>query len=65
MNVTVVPVVTGELSAVTPKLWEWLQENPGTRSEISVQKSAILEHSKDSTGPSGSHGSGRGPELEG
>ncbi|KAL3988692.1 Arf-GAP with Rho-GAP domain, ANK repeat and PH domain-containing protein 1 [Sarotherodon galilaeus] len=38
MKVTVVTVVIGALSAVTPKLSEWLQQIPGTVSEISVQK---------------------------
>ncbi|KAF7650224.1 hypothetical protein LDENG_00129190, partial [Lucifuga dentata] len=39
----VVPVVTGALRAVTPKLGEWLQGIPGTTFEVSVQKSAVLE----------------------
>ncbi|KAF7643739.1 hypothetical protein LDENG_00234400 [Lucifuga dentata] len=39
----VVPVVTGALWAVTPQnVGEWLQEIPGTTSDISVQKSAVL-----------------------
>ncbi|KAF7656848.1 hypothetical protein LDENG_00035480 [Lucifuga dentata] len=38
----VVPVVTGALGAVTPKLGEWLQEILGTTSEVSEQKSAGL-----------------------
>ncbi|KAF7654704.1 hypothetical protein LDENG_00066000, partial [Lucifuga dentata] len=42
----VVPVVTGALRAVTPKLGEWLQEIPGTTSEVSVQKSAVLGTAK-------------------
>ncbi|KAF7655229.1 hypothetical protein LDENG_00059120 [Lucifuga dentata] len=33
---TVVPVVIGTLGAVTPKLGEWLQQIPGTTSEVSV-----------------------------
>ena len=37
----VVPVVTGALGAVTPKLEEWLRQIPGTTSELSVQKSAV------------------------
>uniref|UniRef100_A0A3P9CNU3 GOLD domain-containing protein n=1 Tax=Maylandia zebra TaxID=106582 RepID=A0A3P9CNU3_9CICH len=35
VKVTVVPVVIGALGAVTPKLGEWLQQIPGTTSEIS------------------------------
>ena len=46
MKVTVVPVVVGALGAVTPKLDAWLQEIPGTTSEISVQKSALLGTAK-------------------
>ncbi|KAF7665893.1 hypothetical protein LDENG_00129980 [Lucifuga dentata] len=42
----VVPVVIGALGAVTPKLGEWLQEIPGTTSEVSVQKSAVLGTAK-------------------
>ena len=38
----VVPVVIGALGAVTPKLEEWLEQIPGTTSELSVQKSAVL-----------------------
>lgn len=32
--------------AVTPKLEEWLQQVPGTTSELSVQKSAALGTAK-------------------
>ncbi|KAF7643082.1 hypothetical protein LDENG_00244990 [Lucifuga dentata] len=39
-------VVIGALGAVTPKLGEWLQQIPGTTSEISVQKSAVLGTAK-------------------
>uniref|UniRef100_A0A669EZW7 Reverse transcriptase domain-containing protein n=1 Tax=Oreochromis niloticus TaxID=8128 RepID=A0A669EZW7_ORENI len=46
IKVTVVPVVIGALGAVTPKLGEWLQQIPGTTSEISVQKSAVLGTAK-------------------
>ncbi|CAI5636064.1 unnamed protein product [Oreochromis niloticus] len=46
VKVTVVPVVIGALGAVTPKLGEWLQQIPGTTSEISVQKSAVLGTAK-------------------
>ncbi|XP_051920732.1 uncharacterized protein LOC127600296 isoform X1 [Hippocampus zosterae] len=42
VKVTVVPVVVGALGAVTPKLDEWLQQIPGTTSDISVQKCAVL-----------------------
>ncbi|KAF7645372.1 hypothetical protein LDENG_00205860, partial [Lucifuga dentata] len=42
----VVPMVIGALRAVTPKLGEWLQEIPGTTSEVSVQKSAVLGTAK-------------------
>lgn len=37
---TVVPGVIGALGAVTLKLEERLQQNPGTASEISVQKNS-------------------------
>ena len=46
MKVKVVPVVIGALGAVTPKLEEWLQQIPGTTSELSVQKSAVLGTAK-------------------
>ncbi|KAF7648062.1 hypothetical protein LDENG_00162600 [Lucifuga dentata] len=42
----VVPVVIGALGAVAPNLGEWLQEIPGTTSEVSVQKSAVLGTAK-------------------
>ena len=41
-----VPVVIGAPGAVTPKLEEWLQQIPGTTSELSVQKSAVLGTAK-------------------
>ena len=46
VKVKVVPVVIGALGAVTPKLEEWLQQIPGTTSELSVQKSAVLGTAK-------------------
>ena len=46
VKVKVVPVVIGALGAVTPKLEERLQQIPGTTSELSVQKSAVLETAK-------------------
>ncbi|TWW59227.1 hypothetical protein D4764_06G0007570 [Takifugu flavidus] len=46
MKATVVPVVIGTLGAVAPKLSRWLQQIPGTTSEISVQKSAVLGTAK-------------------
>ena len=42
----VVPVVIGALEAVTPKLEEWLQQIPGTTSELSVLKRAVLGTAK-------------------
>ncbi len=42
VKATVVPVSIRALKAVTPKLGEWLQQIPGTTSEISVKKSAVL-----------------------
>ena len=42
----VVPVVIGALGPVTPRLEEWLQQIPGTTSELSVQKSAVLRITK-------------------
>ena len=57
------PIVIRALRAVTPKLDWWLQEIPGTTSEISVQKNAILGTAKILCRtlrlPSG-----RGPELQ-
>ena len=38
----VVPVVVGALGAVTPKVGEGLQQIPGTPSELSIQKNAML-----------------------
>ncbi|TWW76591.1 hypothetical protein D4764_13G0012530 [Takifugu flavidus] len=46
MKATVVPVVIGTLGVVTPNLSRWLQQIPGTTSEISVQKSAVLGTAK-------------------
>lgn len=46
VKASVVPVVIGALGAVTPKLEGWLQQIPGTPSETSVQKSAILGTAK-------------------
>ena len=46
IKATVVPVVIGPLGAVTHKLGEWLQQIPGTTSEVSVQKSAVLGTAK-------------------
>ena len=46
VKASVVPVVVGALGAVTPKLGEWLQQIPGTTSETSVQKSAVLGTAK-------------------
>ena len=42
----VVPVVNGQLGAVTSKLGKWLQQIPGTTLEISVQKSTVLGTAK-------------------
>lgn len=41
-----VTVAIGTLGAVIPKLGEWIQQIPGTTSEISVQKRAILGAAK-------------------
>ncbi|XP_054913489.1 uncharacterized protein LOC129377515 [Poeciliopsis prolifica] len=46
VKTTVVPVVIGALGAVTPKLEQWLQQIPGTTSDISVQKCAVLGTAK-------------------
>ena len=46
VKATVVPVVIGALGAVTHKLGEWLQQIPGTTSEVSVQKSTVLGTAK-------------------
>uniref|UniRef100_A0A3B5PPD0 Reverse transcriptase domain-containing protein n=1 Tax=Xiphophorus maculatus TaxID=8083 RepID=A0A3B5PPD0_XIPMA len=46
VKTTVVPVVIGALGAVTPKLDQWLQQIPGTTSDISVQKCAVLGTAK-------------------
>ena len=46
VKATVVPVVIGTLGAVTPMLEKWLQQIPGTTSDISIQKSAILGTAK-------------------
>ena len=42
VKATVMPVVIGALGAVTHKLGEWLQQIPGTTSEVSVQRSVVL-----------------------
>ena len=42
IKVTVVPVVIRALGTVTHKPVEWLQQIPGTTSEVSVQKSTVL-----------------------
>ena len=46
VNVKMAPVVIGALGAVTPTLEEWPQQIPGTTSELSVQKSAVLGTAK-------------------
>uniref|UniRef100_A0A087XGF1 Reverse transcriptase zinc-binding domain-containing protein n=2 Tax=Poecilia formosa TaxID=48698 RepID=A0A087XGF1_POEFO len=46
VKTTVVPVVIGALGAVTPKLEQWLKQIPGTTSDISVQKCAVLGTAK-------------------
>lgn len=46
VKAVVVPVVIGALGAVTPKLEEWLEQIPGTTSDISVQKCAVLGTAK-------------------
>ena len=46
VKVKVVPVVIAALGALTPKLEERLQQIPGTTSELSVQKSAVLGTAK-------------------
>lgn len=46
VKATVVAVGIGALSAVTPKLGEWLLQIPGTTSEISVQKRPVLGTAK-------------------
>jgi len=46
VKAAVVPVVIGTLGTVTPKLGEWLQQIPGTTSEVSVQKSVALGTAK-------------------
>lgn len=38
-----IPVLIGKLGAVTPKLKEWLWQISGTASEVSVQKTVVLE----------------------
>ena len=42
VKAAVVPIGIEALGVVTPKLDWWLQQIPGTTSEISVQKSALL-----------------------
>ena len=46
VNAKVLPVVIGAIGAVTPKLEEWLQQIPGTTSELDVEKSAVLGTAK-------------------
>ncbi|TWW62748.1 hypothetical protein D4764_04G0013950 [Takifugu flavidus] len=46
IKATVVPVVIGTLGAVTPNLSRWFQQIPGTTSEISVQKTAVVGTAK-------------------
>ena len=46
VKATVVPVVIGTLGAATPKLGGWLQQIPGTTSEISFQRFALLGAAK-------------------
>ena len=46
MKVKVIPVVIGALGAVTPNLEKWLQQIPGTTSELFVQKSAVVGTAK-------------------
>ncbi|PWA20037.1 hypothetical protein CCH79_00016098 [Gambusia affinis] len=61
------PVVIGALGAVTPKLEQWLQQIPGTTSDISVQKCAVLCSSAQPrycAEPSNSQASGRGLNSE-
>ena len=45
VRAAVMPVVIVALGAITPKMSWWLQQIPGT-SEISIQKSAIVETAK-------------------
>ena len=59
-----IPVVVGALGAVTPKLREWLQQIPGTTSEVSSRKPQSQKQLKYCTEGSHSQASGRGPELE-
>ena len=52
VKAAVMPIVIGPLGAVTPpKLSGWLLQIPGTTSEISVQKSALLGAAKISQAP--------------
>lgn len=46
VKVSVVPMMIRVLGAVTHKLGEWLQQTPGTTSEVSVQRSPILQTAK-------------------
>lgn len=46
VRATVISVVIGALGAVTPKLGKWLQQIPEMTSEISVQRSTVLETAK-------------------
>lgn len=49
INAKVVPMVVpvGAVGAITPKLKERLQQIPGTTSELTVQKRALLETGKN------------------
>ncbi|KAK1798063.1 hypothetical protein P4O66_000560 [Electrophorus voltai] len=46
VKATMLPMVTRALGAVTPKLGEYLQQIPGTPSEISILKCAVLGTAK-------------------
>ena len=46
VKTTVVPVVIEPLGAMTHILGEWLQQIPGTTSEVSVEKRAVLGTAK-------------------
>ncbi|KAF7653103.1 hypothetical protein LDENG_00087170 [Lucifuga dentata] len=61
---TVVTAVTGAIGALTPKVGEVLQQLPGKRPEVSVQKSAVLEQLTYFAERSNSQASGGGPQLK-
>ena len=46
VKAAVVPKVIGAVGAVTPTLDWWIQQIPGTTSEISVQKNTLLGTAK-------------------